>query len=63
MTDLGTYAGHTAIRAWGVNASGNVTGRATGGSNYSVYHNGSAWQLAGNVGGTRGNGFGSNSSN
>jgi len=66
MTDLGTYAGHTAIRPWDVNASGNVAGRATGGtggSNYGVYHNGSAWQLAGNVGGTRGNGFGINSSN
>ncbi|MFO0915797.1 MAG: PEP-CTERM sorting domain-containing protein [Pirellulales bacterium] len=66
MTDLGLYTGHTAIRPWDVNASGNVTGRATGGaggSNYGVYHDGAGWQLAGWVGGTRGNGFGINDSN
>lgn len=66
MTDLGLYAGHSAIRPWDVNGAGNVTGRATGGpggSNYGVYHDGNGWQLAGWVGGTRGNGFGINESN
>jgi probable HAF family extracellular repeat protein len=66
MTDLGLYSGHTAIRPWDVNNAGNVTGRATGGaggSNFGVYHNGTAWQLAGSVGGTRGNGFGINNAN
>ncbi len=65
MTDLGLYAGHTAIRPWDVNAAGKVTGRATGGpggSNYGVYHDGVGWQLAGSVGGNRGNGFGINDS-
>lgn len=66
MTDLDLYAGHTAMRPWGVNRQGNVAGRATngpGGSNYGVFHNGSGWQLAGWVGGTRGNAFGINESN
>jgi probable HAF family extracellular repeat protein len=66
MTDLGLYAGHTAVRPWDVNNHGNVTGRATGGpggSNYGVFHDGSGWQLAGWVGGTRGNGFGINEAN
>jgi probable HAF family extracellular repeat protein len=66
MTDLGLYAGHTAVRPWDVNDQGNVTGRATGGpggSNFGVFHDGNGWQLAGSVGGTRGNGFGINASN
>jgi len=66
MTDLGLYSGHTAIRPWDVNAAGNVTGRATagpGGSNFGVYHDGAGWQLAGFVGGNRGNGFGINDAN
>jgi len=66
MTDLGIYSGHTAIRPWDLNTAGNVTGRATGGpggSNYGVYHDGVGWQLAGSVGGNRGNGFGINDAN
>ncbi len=66
MTDLGLYTGHTAVRPWDVNNAGNVTGRATGGaggSNYGVYHDGTGWQLAGTVGGNRGNGFGINNAN
>jgi len=66
MADLGLYAGHSAVRPWDVNNAGNITGRATGGpggSNYGVYHDGTGWQLAGWVGGTRGNGFGINEAN
>lgn len=66
MSNLGLYAGHSAIRPWDVNAAGNVTGRATGGpggSNFGVYHDGVGWQLAGSVGGNRGNGFGINDAN
>ncbi len=66
MSDLGVYAGHSAIRPWGVNNLGNAAGRASngpGGSNYGVFHGGSGWQLAGWVGGTRGNAFGINDQN
>jgi probable HAF family extracellular repeat protein len=66
MTDLGLYPQHSAIRPWSVNNSGNITGRATngpGGSNYGVYFGGAGWELAGWVGGTRGNAFGINDSN
>ncbi|MDX1962629.1 MAG: hypothetical protein SFX18_05715 [Pirellulales bacterium] len=66
LTDLGLYTGHTAIRPWAINNLGNITGRATngpGGSNFGVYHNGTGWTLAGNVGGSRGNGFGINDAN
>lgn len=66
LTDLGLYAQHTAIRPWGINNLGRVAGRATvgpGGSNYGVYHDGSGWQLAGWVGGARGNAFGINDAN
>jgi len=66
MTDLGKYANHTAMRPWGVNNHDHVAGRASfgpGGSNFGVYFGGSQWELAGWVGGNRGNAFGINDAN